>query len=92
MVVLSSIYIIVCIMSDMSQTLDPRREHLLECIQNDYKEGNEAKLIKYVSRLLSTVKNIDQERVWLANLKILSELGIKYETALAGYMELRDPR
>ena len=75
-----------------TEQIDPRKKHLMECIQNDYKEGNEAKLIKYVTRLLRPLKNLDQERVWLANLNILMALGIKYETALAGYMELRDPR
>ena len=72
--------------------IDPRKKHLMECIQNDYKEGNEDKIIKYVARLFSKVKNLDQERVWLGNLTKLMDLGIKYETVLAGYMELRDPR
>ena len=75
-----------------TEQIDPRKKHLMECIQNDYKEGNEDKIIKYVARLFSKVKNLDQERVWLGNLTILMDLGIKYETVLAGYMELRDPR
>jgi len=61
-------------------------------IKADYKAGNEAVLIKKTAILLGRVKNLHKQKVWLANLSMLMDMGIKYETVLSAYMELQDPR
>ena len=75
----------------MEQIADPF-EAAKKQIAADYAAGKEDLLVKKTAALLSHVKNLHKEHVWLANLEILSKYGIKYETALAAYMELQDPR
>jgi hypothetical protein len=75
----------------MEQIADPF-EATKKQITADYKAGKEDMLIKKTALLLSHVKNLHKEHVWLANLEILSKYGIRYETALSAYMELQDPR
>ena len=68
------------------------RERTIEAIKADYKAGNEDILIKKTAILLSKVKNLHKQHVWLYNLNLLMNLGIKYETVLSAYMELQNPR
>lgn len=73
-------------------TTRPTREQTIKAIEADYKAGNEDILIKKTAILLSRVKNLHKQKVWLYNLNMLMKLGIKYETVLSAYMELQDPR
>ena len=73
-------------------TTDPARERAMKAIEADYKAGNEDILIKKTAIILSKVKNLHKQKVWLANLSSLMSLGIKYETVLSAYMELQNPR
>ena len=73
-------------------TTIPTREQTIKAIEADYKAGNEDILIKKTAILLSKVKNLHKQHVWLYNLNLLMKLGIKYETVLSAYMELQDPR
>jgi len=73
-------------------TTNNARERTIEAIKADYKAGNEDILIKKTAILLSKVKNLHKQHVWLYNLNLLMNLGIKYETVLSAYMELQNPR
>ena len=73
-------------------TTNNARERTIEAIKADYKAGNEDILIKKTAILLSKVKNLHKQNVWLYNLNLLMNLGIKYETVLSAYMELQNPR
>ena len=73
-------------------TTDPAREQSKKAIAAWYKAGKEDILIEKTAIILSKVKNLHKENVWLTNLSILMDLGIKYETALAAYMEIQNPR
>ena len=61
-------------------------------IKADYKAGHEDILIKKTAILLGRLKNLHKQKVWLYNLNLLMGMGLKYETVLAAYMELQDPR
>ena len=73
-------------------TVNATRTAAMKQIKADYKAGHEDILIKKTAILLGRLKNLHKQKVWLYNLNLLMGMGLKYETVLAAYMELQDPR